>query len=66
MGFFKNLINLTIVETVCNTINSNLKKKRNDEKKKDIEKMEKLKELYDSGAITEKEYKKMKKNFLLD
>ena len=64
MGFIKNLIGLTIAETACNAINSKINKKKRAQEQENLETLSKLKELYDSGAITKKEYKKKKKEIL--
>ena len=64
MGFIKNLIGLTIAETACNAINSKISKRKREQEQENLETLSKLKELYDSGAITKKEYEKKKKEIL--
>ena len=63
MGFLKALLGEKLVDTaaeiVHNKINSN-----DHELKKQFKSLEKLKELYDAGIITEKEYNQKKKQIL--
>ena len=64
MGFLKNLIGLTIAETACNAINTKINKRKKEQEQANLETLAKLKELYDNGAITKKEYEKKKKEIL--
>ena len=64
MGFFKKIIGLRIAETACNAVNSKINTKKAEREKKRLEALEQLKKLYDTGAITEKEYKRKKKELL--
>lgn len=68
MGFIKDLIGLTITETACGLISSKLsagaQKRRLELEEKSMEELKLLKELYDSGAISEREYKKKKKELM--
>lgn len=65
MGFFKELLGLTIAETASDVILCKLsegaQKRQLEKEEKSMEELMLLKELYDSGAITEREYKKKKK-----
>ncbi len=67
MGFFKDLTSLTgltIVQTACKSVSSKIKDWETKRKKEQLEALNKLKELYDAGTITEREYKKMKKEIM--
>ena len=64
MSLIKDLIGLTIAETASEAIKTKLEKWSVDSDKKNLDAIEKLKALYDSGAITEREYKKKKKELL--
>ena len=64
MGFIKELIGLAIAETACDAINSKIRERKRAKEKENLETLAKLKELYDSGAITKKEYEKKKKEIL--
>ena len=64
MGFIRDLITLTIVETAQDVIKTATDKLGTKHDSKDIENLEKLKELYDSGAISQKEYERKKKQIL--
>ena len=64
MGLFGKIIGLTIAGTACNAVSSKMGNKRAEREKQNFESLAKLKELYDSGAITEKEYKRKKQEIL--
>ena len=64
MGFFKDLITLTVLETAHDVIKSTTDKLGAKQDAHDIENLEKLKALYDSGAISKREYEKKKKQIL--
>ena len=64
MGFLKDLIKLTVLETAHDVIKTTTDKLSTKRDSKDIENLEKLKELYDSGAISKKEYERKKKQIL--
>ena len=64
MGFIKDLIGLTIVGTASKVIDSKLTKRKIKNNEKKLECLEKLKELYDAGIITKKEYERKKKEIL--
>ncbi len=64
MGFIKDLITLTVLETAHDVIKTATDKFGTKHDSKDIENLEKLKELYDSGAISKKEYERKKNQIL--
>ena len=64
MGLLNKLIGLTVATTACNAISAKINKRRQAEEQNNLENLAKLKELYDSGAITKREYKKKKKEIL--
>jgi len=64
VGFLTDLIKLTALETAHDIIKSKTDASKLKHDEKDLENLEKLKKLYDSGAITEKEYNKKKKEIL--
>lgn len=68
MGIFGKIIGLAIAETANTAVRSGVENRNKDRKakrdKQNFEALESLKALYDSGAITKKEYQKKKKEIL--
>lgn len=75
MGFLKDLIGLMLAGAVSNVasnacdaasnaLKTKLNKKQNQNDSEKFEMLKKLKELYDSGAITQREFNKKKKEIL--
>ena len=63
MGIIKTLLGEKLVETAAKIVDSKISSNEH-ELKKQFKSLEKLKELYDAGIITEKEYNKKKKQIL--
>ena len=61
MGIFS--LGEKLIESAANIVDKKLNSSEN-ELKKQLRSLEQLKKLYDSGAITEKEYNKKKKQIL--
>ena len=64
MGLLGKIIGLTIAGTACNAVSSKISNKKAEREKQNFESLARLKELYDSGAITKKEYKRKKQEIL--
>ena len=64
MGFLSKLIGSAVAYTTCNAVNTKISKQKESQKRAQLETLEHLKYLYDSGAITKKEYERKKKEIL--
>ena len=64
MGYLKDMITLKVLETAHDVIKPITDKLNAKHDARDLENLEKLKELYDSGAISKKEYERKKKQIL--
>ena len=68
MGFFGKIIGCAIAETANTVVKSGMEERKKDKKIKreqqNFDSLETLKALYDSKAITKKEYQKKKKEIL--
>lgn len=68
MGIIKDLIGLTVAESAAKIVDAAISpiidKHQKKKEKEKLALLKELKELYDSGAITEKEYNKKKKKIM--
>ena len=68
MGFFGKIIGCAVVETANTVFKTEMEERKKDKKLKreqqNYESLETLKALYDSRAITKKEYQRKKKEIL--
>ena len=64
MGLISKLIGGAIAYSACNSAVSKANKQKETQKHAQLETLEHLKYLYDSGAITKKEYERKKKEIL--
>lgn len=64
MGFFSKLIGGALAYSACNAVTNKANKQKESQKRDMLETLEHLKYLYDTGAITEKEYERKKKEIL--